>query len=82
MVFYTGNSINLIKYIINIIIKSYQYIIINFWINSLFIGAISNSLRYFVAAKIEEDNDNKKDRILVDGKCFGATLKVFIFKNY
>ncbi|CAB5192510.1 unnamed protein product [Rhizophagus irregularis] len=40
----------------------------------LFIGAISNSLRYFVAAKIE-DNDNKKDQILVDGKCIGASLK-------
>ncbi|CAG8455237.1 18655_t:CDS:10 [Rhizophagus irregularis] len=37
-------------------------------------GAISNSLRYFVAAKIE-DNDNKKDQILVDGKCIGASLK-------
>ncbi|CAB4383004.1 unnamed protein product [Rhizophagus irregularis] len=40
----------------------------------LFIGAISNSLRYFVAAKIE-DNDDKKDQILVDGKCIGASLK-------
>ncbi|GBC05879.1 hypothetical protein RclHR1_06490014 [Rhizophagus clarus] len=41
----------------------------------LFIGAISNSLRYFVAAKVEEDNNNEKDQILVDGNCFGASLK-------
>jgi hypothetical protein len=46
---------------------------------SLFIGAISNSLRYFVAAKAEEDNNNKKDQTLVDGKCFGASLNVIIF---
>ncbi|RIA89087.1 Dak1 domain-containing protein [Glomus cerebriforme] len=38
----------------------------------LFIHAISNSLRYFVAAKLE---GNKNDQITVDGKCFGASLQ-------
>ncbi|CAG8714383.1 15182_t:CDS:2, partial [Funneliformis mosseae] len=41
----------------------------------LFINALSNSLRYFVEAKMKEDSHIKKDQIIVDGECFGASLK-------
>ncbi|CAI2172776.1 10526_t:CDS:10 [Funneliformis geosporum] len=37
--------------------------------------ALSNSLRYFVEAKMKEDISIKKNQIIVDGECFGASLK-------